>query len=212
MHATQRGMTLVELMVTVAILGLLMALGVTGFQATIRNQRASAAERSILLAAQEARQQARLTRQPVRLGQVTTNVGGVEGSVLRWEKLDCANTATDQWGSQCPNPACRTAACGTNGCTCTLVGEAVPLTPEMDVTSLVGTCWLGETGRPVAAVSGTSCDPAGTAPAGGSLKIRRMRKGEAAYKPIRVLNVDPLTGSVSMVDCEKSPAATGCAP
>ncbi|MBZ4415269.1 prepilin-type N-terminal cleavage/methylation domain-containing protein [Myxococcus sp. RHSTA-1-4] len=214
MRATQRGMTLLELMTTVAIAGILLGLGVTGFQAVIRNQRASAAERSILIAAQEARRNARLTRQPVRLGQVTTTENGVEVPGLRWEKLDCANAATDNWGSQCPLTACLNAPCNNDGgpCTCTDVGEAVPLSPEMDVSSLVGTCWLGESGRPVAAAGATSCNPTGDAPAAGTLRIRRKREGEAAYTPTRVLVVDPLTGAASMVDCEKEPAAAGCAP
>lgn len=213
MRATPRGMTLLELMATVAIVGILMGLGITGFQAVTRNQRASAAERSILLAAQEARQQARLTRQPVRLGRVTTMIDGVEVTTgLRWEKLDCANAATDTWGSQCPIPACLNAPCGTGGCTCTTVGDVVPLMPELDVSALVGTCWLGESGRPVAAVGGATCNPAGIAPAAGALRILRKRQGETAFTPSRVLVMDALTGTARMVDCEKEPTASGCAP
>ncbi len=200
-------------MAAVAILGILMGLAVTGFQAVLRNQRASAAERSILLAAQEARQQARLTRQPVRLAQLTLpNENGVLEPVLRWEKLDCANAATDNWGTQCPIPACLNAPCGTGGCRCTDVGDPVPLSPELDVSRLVGTCWLGENAKPVAAVGTSTCDPAGTAPAAGALSILRKREGDAAYTPTRVLVVNPLTGAASMVDCEKEPTASGCVP
>ncbi|WP_223746108.1 prepilin-type N-terminal cleavage/methylation domain-containing protein [Myxococcus sp. XM-1-1-1] len=211
MQVTRRhGMTLIELMVALGILGLLTALATTGYQALTRNQRAGAASRSILLAAQEARQQARSTRQAVRLMRTTTVENGVSQPALRWEKPDCA--PGDTWGSQCPRTECLTAACGTSGCTCAQVGDAFAVSPELDVSSLHGLCWLGETARPVAPRGSTMCDPEGTAPVTGSLRILRKRGPQDPAVPDRVLQVDALTGNPTLMDCELQPTAAGCTP
>lgn len=211
MRTTRHGMTLLELMVALAILGLLTSLATTGFQALTRNQRAGAATRTILIAAQEARQHARTSRQAVRLARTTTFENGVSVPALRWEKPDCA--PGDTWGTQCPRTECISAACGTSGCTCAQVGDAIPLPPELDVTSLHGVCWLGESGRPVSGTPTAMCDASRTAPAAGTLRIMRKRLGpQEVALPDRVLNVDALTGNVTMTDCELAPAAIGCTP
>ena len=50
------------------------------------------------------------------------------------------------------------------------------------------------------------------APVAGALRILRKRPGDEVALPDRVLNVDALTGNVTMTDCELAPTATGCTP
>ncbi len=208
MRVARRGLTILELMTALAVVGILTTLAVGGLTGTLRGQRISAAQRSIYLEAQEARQQARRSGQPVRLSLVTTVADGREVSALRWEQLDCVSTST--WGEGCPIPACHTQACGSGGCTCAKTGTPVPLPPELDVNSLVGVCWLsGEVSRVVAPQGTTTCDPANPAPAAGALRLRKG-DGNGNYRVERVLSINALTGTLQMVDCDVTPGEPGC--
>lgn len=209
MRVANRGLTILELMTAIAVLGILTTLAVAGLQGTLRNQRISGAQRSIYLEAQEARQQARRSGQPVRLAITTTIADGRTVPALRWEQLDCASTSS--WGSDCPMAACLTSACGSGGCTCTRTGLPVPLPPELDATSLEGVCWLTDRDsfRVVARSGGTTCDPANAAPVAGALRLRKG-DGNGNYRVERVLSVNALTGALRMVDCDAEPTAAGC--
>lgn len=208
MRVAGRGLTILELMTALAVLGILTTLAVGGLQGTLRTQRISSAQRAIYLEAQEARQQARRSGQPVRLAIVDTIADGQTVSGLRWEQLDCVSTST--WGEGCPIPACHTSACGSGGCTCAKTGVPVPVPPELDVSSLAGVCWLsGEVSRVVARAGTTTCDPANPAPAAGTLRLRKG-DGNGNYRVERVLNVNSLTGTLQMVDCDLTPAEPGC--
>jgi prepilin-type N-terminal cleavage/methylation domain-containing protein len=211
MKAAHRGLSLLELMAAVAILGIMTTLAVTGLQGMQRNQRVSNAQRSILLEVQEARQQARRSGQPVRLTFTTTVQDGQTVPALRWEQLDCTS-ATD-WGQVCPIAACKTSACGSGGCTCSLRGTPVPIPAQLDASSLAGLCWLpGRDMIQVVAPAGTTtCDAANPTPTPGSLKLRKG-DGTGTYQPDRVLSLNALTGALRMVDCDAQPTEPGCAP
>ncbi|MCP3144152.1 pilus assembly FimT family protein [Pyxidicoccus xibeiensis] len=211
MKTSHRGMTLLELMAAVAILGILMALSMPGLQGVINDRRISAAQRAIYLETLEARQQARSSRQPVRLAIISSaDENGRLVSAVRWEQLDCANAATDPWGSQCPMPACQTAACGTGGCTCTVTGTPVPLPPGLEASSLDGLCWLGgESTRVVARTGTTTCSATNAVPAAGTLRLRKSDP-TGTYLVDQVLSVNALTGALRMVDCTSSPGQYGC--
>lgn len=209
MRAADRGLTLLELMTAVAVVGVLTTLAVAGLQDVIRNGRISGAQRAIYLEAQQARQQARRSGQPVRLALTTTLQDGETVPALRWEQLDC--TGASAWGAGCPMPACLTQACGSGGCTCTRTGLPVPLPPGLDASSLAGVCWLsGEGSRVVARAGATTCDPANAAPAAGALKLRRVEE-DAPPRVERVLSLNPLTGALQLVDCDAHPSEPGCA-
>ena len=210
MRAAQRGLTLLELMAAVAVLGVLMALAVPSLQGGINSRRMSGAQRAIFLEAQEARMQARSSRQPVRLSIIQSADGsGRVGPALRWERLDCANAAEDKWGSQCPIPACLTQACGTGGCTCTEMGTPVPIPPNLDASSLEGLCWLGGTSRVVAKSGTTTCGTGNPTPAAGTLRLRQG-DGEGNYTVDQVFSLNALTGTLKAVDCTSTPRPSEC--
>lgn len=208
MRASHRGMTLLELMAAVTILGILMALAIPSLQGVVNTRRISGAQRAIHLQTLEARQQARRTRQPVRLSLVTaSDENGRQGPALRWEQLDCA--AGDTWGAQCPINACLTNACGTGGCTCTVTGPPVPVPANMDASSLAGLCFLGgESGTVVAASGTTTCSATNPAPATGALKLRSNTG--SGYKVDQVFVVNALTRSLKVVECYNHAGQDGC--
>jgi Tfp pilus assembly protein PilE len=207
-------MTLLEVMVVVAIISLFAGLSVAGVQSMVDRQKVSSAQRELLQVAQEARQRARSTLQPVRLSVTTTTENGAPVTRLRWEALACA----DAWSVTCPMSACESNACGVGGCVCTERGEPVVIPRGLDVTPLDGVCWLGTqdsggaTPPAVVRTGGRDCLAANPRPADGQLVLKRNmgQPQSPVWKKDLVMNVDGLTGAVRSVDCGKSPTATGC--
>ena len=186
---TARGMTLIEVMATIAVAAVMTLLSVAGFRGAIDRKKDGAAVEAVGRAALEARTRARQYRQPVRLSVVTTGAT----RALRWERLECA----DAWGSACPSAACAGSACGTGGCVCPEVGEAVPLPTDLVLAAdLNGLCFRAGSGAPKVKAGGTFCDPAAAAPAAGQLTF---------WTPTglsQVLELEPLTGIGRLVDCK----------
>ena len=206
MHRHQAGITLLEVMVVLAIVGVFATLSVVGFQGMIERQRVGGAQRELLMVAQDAHHKARSTLQAVRLRMWTTEEDGVDVTRVRWEALPCSNS----WGSECPVAACQTAACGTGGCTCTELGEPVVIPRGLDAASLDGLCWLGtqDPGTPAAVMrtGGRDCDPDGVVPSGGELVLRRNMgtSEEPNWQRNVIMFVDGLTGAIRSVDCERA--------
>lgn len=211
----QSGITLLEIMVVVAIVGVFASLSVVGFQQMMERQRVSGAQRELLMLAQDARQMARARLQPVRLNVWAEDENGVLVTRARWEALPCSN----EWGTECPVAACVTSECGASGCTCPEMSEPIVIPRGLDAEALDGVCWLGvqEPGSGVPAtvmgVGGRTCDAANPPPADGDLLLRRNMgtPAEPSWQRDTVLLVDGLTGAIRSVDCEKSPGTPGCA-
>ncbi|QSQ20231.1 prepilin-type N-terminal cleavage/methylation domain-containing protein [Pyxidicoccus parkwayensis] len=214
LRRTQSGMTVLETMVVLAIVSIFAALSVAGVQAMMDRQKVSGAQHELMLVAQEARQKARSTLQPVRLSLFTAMENGVSVTRLRWEALACQ----DSWGSVCPMSACENNACGASGCVCTEQGEPVTLPRGLDAAPLDGLCWLGTqdpggaTPPAVVRTGGRACLTTSPRPTDGQLVLRRnIGKPESpVWKKDAVMVVDGLTGAVRSVDCGKTPAAPGC--
>jgi len=201
MKPSARGMTLLELMATVAILGVLTSIAVTGYQQMLDNQKRSGAMRSIFTEAQDAQRQARSLRQPVRLAVRNEVRSGRTVTLLRWERLPCE----DAWGATCPTPACVTNACGVNGCACSETGLDVELPANLNVTMIDGLCWTGTSAAPVLKDGSKTCLAAAASPTAGQLAIRY----DTALQQVMV--VEPLTGVPRMVDCTVAgDAGTAC--
>ncbi|MBU8896359.1 pilus assembly protein [Corallococcus sp. H22C18031201] len=193
-----RGMTLLEIMVAVAILGILTSVAVVNFQTQLINQRENEATRSLWSSALAARQRAIATNQPVRIV-VENNVAQADGSqrtVARWERLACGNT----WDNgTCPMAACLSTTCRTNATCCNEVGQDIVLPRTMTATELNGLCFLPGTGR---AVTNMAC-PQNAAI--GPITARFLFSSNRARS---VLSVEPLTGLSNVLDCDSQYVAT----
>ncbi|NVJ05879.1 prepilin-type N-terminal cleavage/methylation domain-containing protein [Myxococcus sp. AM001] len=213
MRPRNRGMTLLEVMVVVALVGLFTSLAVSSFQGMTERQRLGAAQRELVLMMQEARQKARATHQPVRLGMRVTEEQGVQVTRMRWEALACS----DAWGTVCPMPACQDNACGVGGCECPEMGPDLVVPPKLDVDLLAGLCWRGSpgVGAPVVAPpapGGRVCEQ--DAPLPTTERLVLLRNGgtlEAPdWRPELVFQADGLTAAVRPVDCDKHASTPGC--
>lgn len=206
-------MTLLEVMVVVALVGVFTTLSVSSFQGMTERQRLGAAQRELVLMLQEARQKARATHQPVRLGTRVAVVNGVQVTHLRWEALACS----DDWGTVCPMPACQDNACGVGGCECPELGQELVIPPKLDVELLVGLCWLSNpgVGAPVVAPpapGGRVCEQNAPLPMTERLVLLRNAGTLEApdWKPELVFQVDGLTAAVRPMACDKHASTPGC--
>ncbi|AEI62644.1 Tfp pilus assembly protein FimT/FimU [Corallococcus macrosporus] len=213
MERRSKGLTLLEVMVVVALVGLFATVSVASFQGMTERQRVSGAQRELVMMLQEARQKARATHQPVRLGLRVAEEHGVQVTRLRWEALACEDT----WGTVCPTAACQDNACGVSGCVCPEVGPELVIPPRLDVSLLVGLCWMEATdgNSPIvapAAPGGRACEPAADAPSTERLVLLRDHGTPEApdWKPELVFQADRLTAAVRPVDCDKHASTPGC--
>ncbi|GHG67430.1 prepilin-type N-terminal cleavage/methylation domain-containing protein [Comamonas sp. JC664] len=213
MHSRNQGVTLLEVMVVVAIIGVFATLSVTSFQGMTERQRISGAQRELVLMMQEARQKARSTRQPVRLNTAVVDEDGRQVTYMRWESLACS----DAWGTLCPTAACLDNLCNVGGCECPEVGPELRIPPQLDVTRLAGLCWTDATGTgsPIVAPSpagGRPCEPSEDAPGPERLVLLRNHGTPETplWKPELVFQTDKLTASVRAVDCDKHASTPGC--
>ena len=192
-----RGFTLLELMTVVAITGIFATLAVANLQTSVNRQRGLGAMQELGMQALKARQLARTTGQPVRFWV------GVQG--IRWERLPC----TDNWGTTCPQSACKTSACGSGGCICQDVGPWVAVPPSITLApSLSGLCWVGGSAQPTLRQGGQDCDVTGALTPPTRTELTMKQNGLLAT----VLTVDPLTGMSQVVDCQAVSHDTSACP
>lgn len=194
MNGRAHGMTLLEMMVVVAIVGIMVGLSAYGFRGGIAQRKAIEAQRAIVDAGLRARQLSRATNQPVRLAVGQDTVGGATVMRARWEQPPCQNT----WANQCLSEACKANVCGVGGCECPRVGEPVVLPDGFDAKALNGLCWLPGTGRPAFSAGKVDCSSDYAAPDPSALKL--LSNGQL----LGVLVVEQLTGIARLEDCQRS--------
>lgn len=111
---TERGMTLLELMVAVAIAGLLASISIYSFSSNRQRSACHATLRQIKILLSEARQQAQSSGLPVflrfeRLSGRGTSLDGGGKLFVRWERIGCLNGQNDSW-TDCPAADCLASA------------------------------------------------------------------------------------------------------
>ncbi|MFP2931218.1 Tfp pilus assembly protein FimT/FimU [Pyxidicoccus sp. 3LG] len=200
-----RGITLLEVMVTVAIAGFLVSMGLMTFQEAIDRQRESEATRELWSFALRARQQALATNQPVRLVvEDALRPDGTLRMVARWERLRC----DDSWDNDnCPALGCDTDSCRENPACCDEVGPELVLPRSMDAMAVHGLCYLPGTGRAVQP-GDLSClkGQAGSAAALAAAAPGNLRVDFTSQRASSLLMVEPLTGLVNVLDCDSREA------
>ncbi|RKH15754.1 prepilin-type N-terminal cleavage/methylation domain-containing protein [Corallococcus praedator] len=210
-----KGMTLLELMTAVAVIGVLIALAVAGTQGRIDRQRETSATRELWGAALRARQLSISTNQPVRIV-VDPDVEQPDGrryNVARWERLKCGDDLNnpDEWTvDKCPSPSCLAKTCRADSNCCSETGPDIVIPGTMVAADINNLCFLPGSGRPVfnrmdcmQGSLGSPADIAAAAPADNSILFRF-----ASDRPKSVLMVEPLTGLSSVMDCDSQAATT----
>lgn len=201
-----RGMTLVELLVAVAVVGILITAALVGMQGPINRQRESAAVRELGSSAMLARQRAVATNQPVRIvvEVLGTYSDGAPRAVARWERLACENA----WSNDsCPLPACVNTTCRATPACCDELGADIPIPPTMNAGALNGLCYLPGSGRPVrpgnlGCMQGQRDDTAAlVAAAPGNLRLTFT-----SQRARSLLVVEPVTGLSRVLDCDSQAA------
>jgi prepilin-type N-terminal cleavage/methylation domain-containing protein len=183
-----RGFTLLELMVAVGIFGILATMSVDYFAKLANRNKQVGSVRDIYVYLLEARGQARVGNQPVRMDLTTAQRNGILSSTLRWGRLPCDDT----WGRTCPTSSCgRGTKCG-SGCECSKQGEELVIPAQVSFENLDGLCFLGATGQ----TRDTGCNAGDTAV--GFVKLTLVDQP----RPY-VIVFDPLTGLGRLVDCTK---------
>ncbi|CAM4150455.1 pilus assembly FimT family protein [Corallococcus exiguus] len=210
-----RGMTLLEMMTAVAVLGVLATLAIAGMQGNISAQRENTATRELWSSALRARQLAISTNQPVRIV-VENNVAQPDGSqatVARWERLKCGTdlSTPDEWTlDNCPSPACVDETCRASPDCCTDTGQDIIIPATMNAADINNLCFLPGSGRPALnrmdCLQGQLGQPAtiaGAAPLDESIQFRFT-----SDRARSVLMVEPLTGMSNVMDCDSMSATT----
>lgn len=212
MRSKNLGLTLLELMTVVAIVGITVALAVANYDATAKRQRGINAAREIASEMQRARKLAFTSAQPIRFVVKDVVVSGVTRRVARWEKLPC----NDAWARDCPSTACKSAVCSYNfmgvvnntGCVCNQVGNDVEIpyptantngqmTIDWEASSATdGICFEPGTGL---AHLGWRCNL--TAPGADPLVQPTNLRVDIQNETKRYLLLDDATGSVRLFDC-----------
>jgi type II secretory pathway pseudopilin PulG len=201
-------MSLVEVMVTLAVLGVMVSLAVMGIQEPLARQRERDATRELWSAALRGRQQAVSTNQPVRIV-VENNVRTPDGTlrtVARWERLQCENV----WNNNtCPRPACENTTCRANAGCCDAVGPDIVLPTGLQAGAVHGLCFMPGSGRAVhpgniGCLRGQLDSPAVIKAATVSSLPLNFTTGRART----LLLVEPLTGLTEVLDCDSKLAET----
>lgn len=183
-----RGFTLLELMVAVGIFGVLAALAADSFGKLAARNKQVGAVRDIYVYLLEARGQARVGNQPVRLDVQSAVRNGIIATTVRWGRLPCDDT----WGRNCPSPSCGLGSrCGP-GCECSRQGEELVVPNQLSFENLDGLCFLGATGQ----TRNSGCDA-------GDTDVRFVKLTLTNQPRPYVIVFDPLTGLGRLVDCTK---------
>ena len=186
-----RGFTLLELMAAVAVVGILGALSADYFGKLTNRNKQVGAVRDVYVYLLEARGQARVGNQPVRVDVQTATRNGILATSIRWGRLPCDDT----WGRNCPTSSCgRGTRCG-SGCECGKQGDELVAPATVTFENLDGLCFVGATGQ----TRDSNCNPADTA-----LGYVKMTLNDQP-RPF-VIVFDPLTGLGRLVDCTKPKA------
>lgn len=191
-RGAQRGMTLIELMVALAVLAIMISLSVYGFQQMTTRSRESGAMRELLSVAMTARSVARSGVSPVRIQVEAVEVDGRTFNEVRWEQLACG----DAWGTSCPSTQCAANACGVGGCVCPQRGDPIRFPQTVTLTGLDGLCFLGGSAAPRRRNGTTDC-PADVSfvPDNDDVVIALPNM------PEHRLQLEGLTGVARLVDC-----------
>ena len=223
--AKTRGVTLLELMTVVAIIGITVGLSAMSYDAAAKKQRGVNAAREMMSEMQRARKLALTSGQPIRFVIKDVTIDGTVHRIARWEKLPCA----DSWCRNYPLAACNAALCSDNfmgvpvatACTCNEVGSYVEIpntpasSPDMTVDweagATEGICFEPGTGT---AHLGWRCnidpDAGPIDPTLTGTEMRILIKDQDK----RYLMVDGVTGGVRLHDCgahdQSSAPAGGC--
>ncbi|MBN9688242.1 MULTISPECIES: pilus assembly FimT family protein [unclassified Corallococcus] len=210
-----RGMTLLEMMTAVAVLGVLVTLAVAGMQGNISTQRENTATRELWSSALRARQLAISTNQPVRIvvEKDVDQPGGTRATVARWERLKCGDdlNTPDEWTlDKCPSPACVDKTCRDAPDCCTDTGQDIIIPVTMNAMDINNLCFLPGSGRPalnrmdcLQGLLGQPATVAGAAPLDASIQFRFT-----SSRAKSVLMVEPLTGMSNVMDCDSLAATT----
>ncbi len=197
-RTSQRGLTLIEIMVALAVVALLIAGAMAGLQPGLQRRRETAAVREMWAASMRARQEAVSRNQTTRLIVEPQVINGVNRTVMRWERPPCGN----DWTAVCPSVACQTSTCRA-GCTCDEMGTEIVLPPGVDAAQLHGLCFQAGTGRPFYGDSGINCQrPANYLPTleRANITIDKQRRDDGSLLPFRMV-FDGITGVPSLIDC-----------
>lgn len=183
-----RGFTLIELMVAVAIFGVMATVAVNAFGKLASQAKQTGAVRDIFVYLLEARGQARVGNQPVRIDVTSATRNGQAVTVIQWGRLPCADT----WGRNCPSSSCGQGSTCSSGCACQKQGLEVIVPAAISFTNLSGLCFVGATGQ----VRGSACTAAST-------PVRYVRMDLKHSQLPYLIVFDPLTGLGRLVDCTK---------
>jgi len=183
-----RGFTLIELMVAVAVFGVMATMAVTAFSRLSAQAKQTGAVRDIFVYLLEARGQARVGNQPVRIDVTSTTRNGQAVTLVQWGRLPCSDT----WGRNCPASSCGSGSTCSSGCACQKQGDQVVVPTTMTFTNLSGLCFIGATGQ----TRGSACTSAAAAVTYVRIDLKDVPR------PYLIV-FDPLTGLGRLVDCTK---------
>ncbi|WP_141591715.1 Tfp pilus assembly protein FimT/FimU [Myxococcus sp. AB056] len=196
-----RGITLLEMMVTVAIACILLAAALMGIQTPVNRQRENEATRELWASTLRARQRALTTNQPVRIV-VEENVprgDGTRRTVARWEQLRCDN---DWDNASCPANGCENTTCRANPDCCSELGPDIVIPVSMNASAIHGLCYMPGTGRPVSPGDLTCMrDFLDDLPALDAAAPGNLRFDFTSGRPRSLIQVEPRTGLANVMDC-----------